>query len=44
MQRSAAVLSKLRKARLKLHVLRMNACGEPAHPLYLPASLEPRKW
>lgn len=44
LERSAAVLSKLRKARLGLHVLRMNGSGEPAHPLYLPAALEPRKW
>jgi len=42
--RSAAVLSKLKECRTKLHILRMNGQGEPAHPLYLPASLEPRKW
>jgi len=28
---------------IPLHVLRMNSSGEPAHPLYLPASLEPVK-
>ncbi len=27
-----------------LHVLRLNIGGEPAHPLYLPAGLEPVFW
>ena len=27
-----------------LHALRMNGSGEPAHPLYLPAALQPRLW
>jgi hypothetical protein len=39
--RSAAVLRKLRTSKMKLHMLRLNGNGEPAHPLYLPASLEP---
>jgi hypothetical protein len=43
-QRSAYVLSRLRKARVELHVLRLNGCGEPAHPLYLPARLQPAPW
>ena len=43
-ERSAFVLSYLRKAGVKLHVLRMNACGEPAHPLYLPGILKPIAW
>lgn len=28
----------------ELHVLRMNGSGEPAHPLYLPGSLEPARF
>jgi hypothetical protein len=38
--RSLAVKKMLGSARL--HVLRMNGSGEPAHPLYLPAGLRPR--
>jgi len=39
--RSAAVRKLLAKARIDARVLRMNAGGEPAHPLYLPARLTP---
>ncbi len=42
--RSQLVLDRLRKAGVKPHLLRMNGCGEPAHPLYLPGALPPEPW
>jgi hypothetical protein len=39
--RSDAVRKLLGKAGIEARVLRMNAGGEPAHPLYLPARLRP---
>src|SRR5438552_13300244 len=39
--RSEAVRKFLREAGIAHRVLRLNGSGEPAHPLYLPASLEP---
>jgi hypothetical protein len=43
-ERSARVLELLRGARVTLHALRINAGGEPAHPLYLPKKLQPSAW
>jgi hypothetical protein len=42
--RSIAVQRLLRGAGVALHVLRLNANGEPAHPLYLPARMRPTPW
>lgn len=44
LDRSSRVRALLDKSRIKLHTLRINANGEPAHPLYLPGRLEPISW
>jgi len=41
MDRSTRVRTLLEEAKVEPRVLRMNAGGEPAHPLYLPARLRP---
>ena len=42
--RSTQVLEKLMASGMALHALRVNAGGEPAHPLYLSAKLKPVRW
>ena len=42
--RSAAVVEFLQEQKIKLHSLQVNAGGEPAHPLYLPARLRAKPW
>ena len=39
LERSSRVLELLEANHVKLHALRVNAGGEPAHPLYLPSRL-----
>jgi hypothetical protein len=42
--RSIEVLKKLKANGTALYALRVNAGGEPAHPLYLPGKLSPVAW
>ena len=44
LDRSSAVRSLLNKNKIQLHTLRVNANGEPAHPLYLPKNLKAKTW
>jgi hypothetical protein len=42
--RSESVLRLLRENQVRLHALRVNGAGHPAHPLYLPSSLIPTEF
>lgn len=42
--RDQAAMQLLSAAGHELHVLRITKSGHPAHPLYLPAALTPRRW
>jgi len=42
--RSAEIVELLGRARVTLYALRVNASGEPAHPLYLRGDLAARRW
>lgn len=44
LDRSSRVRALLKKNHIKLHALRVNGGGEPAHPLYLPGTLRPIPW
>jgi hypothetical protein len=41
-ERGEGVVKALRLAKIHLHCLKLNGSGHPAHPLYLPGTLEPR--
>jgi hypothetical protein len=44
LERSKRVVELLGRSKISLHALRLNGNGEPAHPLYLPGSLQPRRF
>jgi hypothetical protein len=43
-ERGEQVVKALRLSKIQLHYLKMNGAGHPAHPLYLPGTLEPVRW
>jgi hypothetical protein len=43
-ERGDQVVKALRLSKIQLHYLKMNGAGHPAHPLYLPGTLEPVRW
>ena len=44
LDRASKVVRLLRNAGVEIHALRVNAGGQPAHPLYLPGMLSPALW
>jgi hypothetical protein len=44
LNRAATVVANLRGAKVPLHALKINAVGQPSHPLYLPAKLTAARW
>lgn len=42
--RAARVAKALHSSGVELHFLKINGSGEPAHPLYLPGALQPKRW
>jgi hypothetical protein len=44
LDRAAWVAKLLQESGVKLHMLKLNGNGEPAHPLYLRGSLRPTRW
>jgi len=44
LERAATVVANLRGVGVPLHALKFTGQGEPAHPLYLPATLRPVPW
>jgi hypothetical protein len=42
--RAEKVVGLLAANKICLHVLKMNGAGQPAHPLYLPGSLQAASW
>ncbi len=42
--RAGKVVKLLASHKARLHILRVNGAGQPAHPLYLPGSLQPASW
>ena len=43
-ERAAHVVAMLQRENITLHALRLNAGGQPAHPLYLSKELRPKRW
>lgn len=44
LERADRVVESLRRNGIALSYLKLNGSGQPAHPLYLPAILEPAPW